>query len=54
MEIVDNTGRYTVKPPHFVYAKLPKDEALAMSLAANPDIEVPWSGLLLNADQARS
>jgi serine/threonine-protein kinase HipA len=54
MEIVDNGGRYIVKPPHFIYAELPENEALTMSLAANLDIEVPVSGLLLNADQTRS
>ncbi|MGA7725761.1 MAG: HipA domain-containing protein [Opitutaceae bacterium] len=54
MEIVGNGGRYIVKPPHPVYAELPENEALTMSLAANLDIEVPVSGLLLNADQTRS
>jgi serine/threonine-protein kinase HipA len=54
MEIVDNGGRYIVKPPHFIYAELPENEALTMSLAANLDIEVPVSGLLLNSDQTRS
>ena len=54
MEIVDNGGRYIVKPPHLVYAELPENEALTMSLAANLDIEVPVSGLLINADQTRS
>jgi serine/threonine-protein kinase HipA len=54
MEIVDNGGRYIVKPPHFIYAELPENEALTMSLAGNLNIEVPVSGLLLNADQTRS
>jgi serine/threonine-protein kinase HipA len=54
MEIVDNGGRYIVKPPHLIYTELPENEALTMSLAANLDIEVPVSGLLLNADQTRS
>jgi serine/threonine-protein kinase HipA len=54
MEIVDNGGRYIVKPPHLVYAELPENEALTMSLAATLDIEVPVHGLLLNADQTRS
>jgi serine/threonine-protein kinase HipA len=43
-----------VKPPHFIYAELPENEALTMSLAGNLNIEVPVSGLLLNADQTRS
>lgn len=54
MEIVDNGGRYIVKPPHLLYAELPENEALTMSLAATLDIEVPTHGLLLNADGTRS
>ena len=54
MEIVDHGGRYIVKPPHFIYAELPENEALTMSLAATVDIEVPVHGLLQNADQTRS
>jgi serine/threonine-protein kinase HipA len=54
MEIVDNGGRYIVKPPHLIYAELPENEALTMSLAANLDIEVPVSGLLLNSDRTHS
>jgi serine/threonine-protein kinase HipA len=54
MEIVDKGGRYIVKPPHLIYAELPENEALTMSLAARLDIEVPLSGLLLNADGTHS
>ncbi|PTX91632.1 HipA domain-containing protein [Opitutus sp. ER46] len=54
MEIVDLNGRYIVKPPHLVYAELPENEALTMSLAASLDIEVPPHGLLLNQDDTRS
>jgi len=54
MEVVDNGGRYIVKPPHLIYAELPENEALTMSLAATLDIEVPVHGLLINADQTRS
>ncbi len=54
MEIVDNGGRYIVKPPHLVYAELPENEALTMSLAEMLGIEVPVHGLLLNADNTRS
>jgi serine/threonine-protein kinase HipA len=54
MDVVDNGGRYIVKPPHLIYAELPENEALTMSLAAKLDIEVPASGLLLNADNTRS
>lgn len=54
MEIVDHGGRYIVKPPHLVYAELPENEALTMSLAATLGIEVPVHGLLLNADRTHS
>ena len=54
MEIVDNDGRYIVKPPNLAYPELPENEALTMSLATPLDIEVPAHGLLLNADQTRS
>jgi len=54
MEITDNGGRYIVKPPHLVYAELPENEALTMSLAASVGIEVPIHGLLLNGDATRS
>ncbi len=54
MEMVDNGGRYIVKPPHLVYAELPENEALTMSLAATVGIEVPVHGLLQNADQTHS
>jgi serine/threonine-protein kinase HipA len=54
MEIVDNGGRYIVKPPHLVYAELPENEALTMSLAATLGIEVPVHGLLRNGDQTYS
>lgn len=54
MEIVDNGGRYIVKPPHLVYAELPENEALTMSLAATAGIEIPVHGLLQNGDQTHS
>ncbi len=54
MDIVDNGGRYIVKPPHLVYAELPENEALTMSLAATLEIEVPVHGLLQNGDRTLS
>ncbi len=54
MEIVDNGGRYIVKPPHLVDAELPENEALTMSLAATVGIEVPVHGLLQNGDHTHS
>lgn len=54
MEVVDNGGRFIVKPPHLIYPELPENEALTMSLAETVGIEVPVHGLLLNADNTRS
>ncbi len=54
MELVDRGGRYIVKPPHLVYAELPENEALTMSLAATLGIEVPVHGLLQNGDPTHS
>ena len=54
MEMVDNGGRYIVKPPHLIYAELPENESLTMSLAATLGIEVPVHGLLQNSDQTHS
>lgn len=54
MEVVDNGGRFIVKPPHLVYPELPENETLTMSLAETVGIEVPVHGLLLNADNTRS
>jgi serine/threonine-protein kinase HipA len=54
MEIVDQGGRYILKPPDLVFSELPENEALTMSLARTLGIEVPVHGLLLNADQSRS
>lgn len=54
MTIVDNGGRYIIKPPHLAWPELPENESLTMSLAATLGIEVPVHGLLLNADQTRS
>lgn len=54
MEVVDTGGRFIVKPPHLVYAELPENEAITMSLAATSGIEVPAHGLLANADGTRS
>ena len=54
MEMVDNGGRYILKPPHLMFAELPENEALTMSLASTVDIEVPVHGLLLNGDKSHS
>ncbi|MDX1900726.1 MAG: HipA domain-containing protein [Gammaproteobacteria bacterium] len=49
-EIVDQNGRYILKPQNEYYPELPENEALTMSLAACIDIETPIHGLLYSID----
>jgi serine/threonine-protein kinase HipA len=49
-DIVDNHGRYILKPPSFFYPELPQNEAITMSMAALCGIEVPIHGLLYGKD----
>lgn len=54
MELVNEGGRFILKPPHPSYPELPENETLTLSLAATLDIEVPVHGLLLNEDRSHS
>lgn len=54
MAIVDNGGRFILKPPHLLFAELPENETLTMSLAATVGIEVPLHGLIRNSDGTHS
>ncbi len=49
-EIVDNGGRYIIKPQHAHYSALPENEGLTLHLARLSGIEVPVSGLLRCSD----
>ena len=48
--IVDQGGRFILKPQHAVYPNLPENEGLTMHLAKLCGIEVPVSGLVRSAD----
>lgn len=45
-EIVDQAGRFVIKPQHGVYPHLPENEGLTMQLAGLCGIETPLSGLV--------
>jgi serine/threonine-protein kinase HipA len=49
-EIVDENGRYILKPQSDHYPELPENEAITMSLAAIIGIEVPMHGLIYSKD----
>ena len=51
-EIVDQNGRFILKPQSLDYPELPQNEDLTMRLAAQVDIETPVHGLLRSADQS--
>ena len=48
--IVDQGGRFVLKPQHAVYPNLPENEGLTMHLAKLCGIEVPVSGLVRSVD----
>lgn len=49
-EIVDQGGRYIIKPQHETYPQLPENEDLTMRLAETVGIEVPLHGLIYCQD----
>jgi serine/threonine-protein kinase HipA len=52
MELVDEQGRYILKPPSEYYLELPENEAITMTLAASVGIEVPLHGLIYAKDNS--
>lgn len=49
-ELVDQNGRFILKPQHPVYSELPENEDLTMRLAAMTGIDVPLHGLIYARD----
>ncbi|MDF2577646.1 MAG: hypothetical protein K0S74_1130 [Chlamydiales bacterium] len=49
-EVVENGGRFILKPPHQLYEELPQNEDLTMKLASKVGIEVPFHGMIYNID----
>ena len=48
--IVDQGGRFVLKPQHATYPNLPENEGLTMHLAKLCGIEAPVSGIVRSAD----
>jgi len=49
-EIVEQGGRFIIKPPHHIYEEVPQNEDLTMRLAEIVGIEVPLHGMIYNID----
>lgn len=53
-ELVDQRGRYILKPQSEQYPELPENEALTMSLAEIIGIEIPVHGLVYSKDNSKT
>jgi serine/threonine-protein kinase HipA len=51
-EIVDQKGKYILKPQHNLYPELPENEDLTMRLAQMIGLEVPQHGLVYSKDKS--
>jgi serine/threonine-protein kinase HipA len=51
-EIVDQNGRYILKPQHDIYPELPENEDLTMHMARLIGIDVPLHGLIYSKDNS--
>lgn len=51
-EIVDQDGRYILKPQSDSYPELPENEAITMTLAEAVGIEIPVHGLVYSQDKS--
>jgi len=49
-DIVDNNGRYLLKPQHYLYPQMPENEDLTMRLAASIGLDVPFHGMIWAKD----
>ena len=48
--IVDNKGKYIIKPQHHIYPQLPENEDLTMKMASKCGIVVPIHGMVYSKD----
>src|SRR5687768_8403872 len=51
-EIVDQHGKYILKPQSSYYKELPENEAITMTLAEKIGLEVPVHGLVYSKDKS--
>lgn len=53
-EVVEQGGRYILKPPHHLFEEVPQNEDLTMRLGKLVGIEVPFHGMIYNIDGSLS
>jgi serine/threonine-protein kinase HipA len=53
-DIVDNNGRYLLKPQHYLYPQMPENEDLTMRMAASIGLDVPLHGMIWAKDNTLS
>lgn len=51
-ELVDNGGKYILKPQHHIYPQLPENEDVTMRMAKTAGIEVPLHGMIWSKDKS--
>ncbi len=51
-ELVDNNGKYILKPQHHIYPMLPENEDVTMRMAKAAGINVPMHGLIWSKDNS--
>ncbi|MFH0866378.1 MAG: HipA domain-containing protein [Bacteroidota bacterium] len=51
-ELVDNGGRYILKPQHHIYPQLPENEDVTMRMAKAAGIHVPLHGMIWSKDKS--
>lgn len=49
-DIVDNSGRYLLKPQHHIYPQMPENEDLTMRMAESIDLDIPIHGMMWSKD----
>jgi len=51
-ELVDNGGKYILKPQHHIYKQLPENEDVTMRMAKAAGIDVPLHGMIWSKDKS--
>jgi serine/threonine-protein kinase HipA len=51
-ELVDNGGKYILKPQHHIYPQLPENEDVTMRMAKAAGINVPLHGMIWSKDKS--
>lgn len=51
-ELVDNGGKFILKPQHHIYPQLPENEDVTMKMAKAAGIDVPLHGMIWSKDKS--